>query len=71
MILLVDSTFFGRPQLDQLKKSGDETQIVLEDAEAAKKKLQREVEGLLQREEDLHAENSRLEKSKKKLQEEV
>ena len=57
--------------MDQLKKSGDETQIVLEDAEAAKKKLQREVEGLLQREEDLLAENSRLEKSKKKLQEEV
>ena len=57
--------------MDQLKKSGDETQIVLEDAEAAKKKLQREVESLLQREEDLLADNSRLEKSKKKLQEEV
>ena len=36
-----------------------------------KKKLQREVEGLLQREEDLVAENSRLEKSRKKMQEEV
>ena len=39
--------------------------------EGAKKKLQREVEGLLQREEDLMAENSRLEKSRKKMQEEV
>lgn len=43
----------------------------MEDNEAAKKKLQREVEALLQREEDLVAENSRLEKSRKKMQEEV
>ena len=54
-------------QLEQLKKSVDERQIVLEDTEAAKKKLEQEVEGLLQREADLLAENSQLEK----LQEEV
>ena len=54
-------------QLEQLKKSVDERQVVLEDTEAAKKKLEQEVEGLLQREADLLAENSQLEK----LQEEV
>ena len=57
-------------QLEQLRKSVDERQIVLEDTEAAKKKLEQEVEGLLQREEDLLAENSQLERSRK-LQEEV
>ena len=57
-------------QLEQLKKRVDERQIVLEDTEAAKKKLEQEVEGLLQREEDLLAENSQLERSRK-LQEEV
>ena len=57
-------------QLDELKKSVDERQIVVEEGEAAKKRLQQEVEGLLQREENLLAKSSRLEKSKK-LQGEV
>ena len=57
-------------QLDELKKSVDERHIVFEEIEAAKKRLQQEVEGLLQREESLLAKVSRLEKSKK-LQEEV
>ena len=51
-------------QLDELKKSVDERQIVFEEGEAAKKRLQQEVEGLLQREENLLAKSSRLEKSK-------
>ena len=51
-------------QLDELKKSVDERQIVVEEGEAAKKRLQQEVEGLLQREENLLAKSSRLEKSK-------
>ena len=58
-------------QVDAAKKSLEETKLSFEDMEIAKKKMQRECEGLLQREEDLMAENSRLEKSRKKMQDEV
>ena len=53
------------------KKKSDEDQAQLEEAMATKKKQDKEMEAVQERIDELQAENAKLIKSKKRLQEEV
>ena len=61
----------GFTKVTDAKKKSDESQAQLEEAMAAKKKQDKEMEALQERIDELQAENAKLIKSKKKLQEEV
>lgn len=58
-------------QVGEQKKLADDRSALLEEAEQAKKKMAREVETLQARVDELSANNSKLEKTRKRLQDEV
>lgn len=58
-------------QLADSKKRADELQIEVEEYQGAKRKVDKEMEGLQDRIDELIAENNKVVKSKKKIQEEV
>ena len=58
-------------QLVEAKKRADESQMEVEEYQGTKRKLDKEMEGLQDRIDELTAENSKVVKSKKKVQEEV
>lgn len=58
-------------QLAELKKMADERSALLEEAEQARKKMSRDMETLQGRVDELSANNSKLEKTRKRLQNEV
>lgn len=58
-------------QLADAKKKSDEDQADLEELQAAKRKVDKELEALQERIEELTAESQKAYRSKKKLQEEV
>ena len=58
-------------QLQEAKRKSDEDQGQLEDMTAARKRLDKDLEALRERVEELQNDNQRLNRSKKKLQEEV
>lgn len=58
-------------QLADAKKRADELQIEVEEYQGAKRKVDKEMEGLQDRIDELTAENNKVIKSKKKVQEEV
>lgn len=58
-------------QLAELKKMADERSALLEEAEQARKKMSRDMETLQGRVDELGANNSKLEKTRKRLQNEV
>ena len=55
----------------ELKKMADERSALLEEAEQARKKMSRDMETLQGRVDELSANNSKLEKTRKRLQNEV
>lgn len=55
----------------ELKKMADDRSALLEEAEQSKKKLSRDMETLQGRVDELSANNSKLEKTRKRLQDEV
>ena len=55
----------------ELKKLADDRSALLEEAEQSKKKLSRDMETLQGRVDELSANNSKLEKTRKRLQDEV
>ena len=55
----------------ELKKMADQRSALLEEAEQARKKMSRDMETLQGREDELGANNSKLEKTRKRLQNEV
>jgi len=57
--------------LAELKKVADERSALLEEAEQARKKMSRDMETLQGRVDELGANNSKLEKTRKRLQNEV
>ena len=61
----------GFIKVTDAKKKSDEDQAQLEEAMATKKKQDKEIEALQERIDELQAENAKLIKSKKRLQEEV
>lgn len=58
-------------QLAEYKKKADESGATMEELDELKKKVGREVEALMQENEQLRAQSDKFEKSKKKLQQEV
>lgn len=54
-----------------IKKMAEERSVQLEEAEQARKKMSRDVETLQARVDELSANNSKLEKTRKRLQDEV
>ena len=58
-------------QMAEIKKLADERSSLLEDAEQNKKKIMRDMETLQGRVDELAAFNSKLEKTRKRLQNEV
>ncbi len=58
-------------QLAEAKKQGDTAQTEMEELQNAKRKLDKEIEALRDNIEALTAENAKVIKSKKKIQEEV
>lgn len=57
--------------MGELKKLADDRSALLEEAEQSKKKLSRDMETLQGRVDELTANNSKLEKTRKRLQDEV
>lgn len=57
--------------MGELKKLADDRSALLEEAEQSKKKLSRDIETLQGRVDELSANNSKLEKTRKRLQDEV
>ena len=80
-LLLLNSTLMGKKitsfscensfQLTDAKKRADDSQIEVEELQTAKRKLDKEMEALQDRIEEMAAENHKIAKSKKKVQEEV
>ena len=58
-------------QLNDAKHRSDEDQMALEELQMAKKRTEKEVEVLQERIDEFKNENSKMNKGKKKLQEEV
>lgn len=58
-------------KLSEAKRKSDEDQALLEELQSSKKKAEKENEGQRERIEELQTENSKLLRSKKKVQEEV
>ena len=58
-------------QLQDAKKISEERAVQLEESEQSKKKVQREMEQLMIRVEELTANGAKLEKTRKRLQDEV
>lgn len=58
-------------QLSDAKKRSDEGQVELEELQGARRKQDKEIEALNERIEELQAENNKVLRSKKKVQEEV
>lgn len=58
-------------QMTDLKKLADDRSALLEEAEQSKKKMSRDIETLQGRVDELSANNSKLEKTRKRLQDEV
>ena len=65
------NNWFSFPQLADAKKRSDEDQVEIEELQAIKRKQDKEMEALNDRIEELKAENQKVVKSKKKVQEEV
>lgn len=59
------------PQMVDLKKMADDRSAQLEEAEQARKKMMRDIETFQGRVDELSANNSKLEKTRKRLQDEV
>ena len=59
------------PQMADLKKMADDRSALLEEAEQARKKMMRDIETFQGRVDELSANNSKLEKTRKRLQDEV
>lgn len=57
--------------MNDAKHRSDEDQMALEEMQMAKKRTEKEAEALQERLDELQNENSKLNKSRKKLQEEV
>ena len=62
---------FFLDKLAELKKMADERSALLEEAEQTRKKMSRDMETLQGRVDELGANNSKLEKTRKRLQNEV
>lgn len=62
---------FSSLQMTDLKKLADDRSALLEEAEQSKKKMSRDIETLQGRVDELSANNSKLEKTRKRLQDEV
>ena len=58
-------------QLNDAKKKVDDDQVEMEEIQNGKRKLDQEVKALQERLEELKAENAKLARGKKKVQEEV
>ena len=58
-------------QFNDAKKKSDDDQVDLEEVQNAKRKLDQEVKALQERLEEMKAENQKLARGKKKVQEEV
>ena len=59
------------PQLAEAKRKSDDDQTQMEELRSSRKKMEKDMEALRERVDELMAENQRVTRSKKKIQEEV